>query len=383
MNLFDDSPETRAKVTPPPPAGVAASTIGALVPLYLRGDPSRFWRGKYAQYPLDPSGHSEAVNIDYAIRHMTNLVIDLEPGDPRATRSGPVAASRHLADLSPDQVKPADVRAIQQELLVRKHKRDNLNRTIKRILGFFEWCVSFELCSPETLRALECVEAIRAGDPDAVEGTMSEAVSRETLEKFLACAPWLLKRGAIVQYLCDLRPCELAMMKACEIHRDPRTPGAWEYRPQKHKTKHKGKPRVVPIGPVAQELIRQVVSYMYDDTACLFGDDELAARVPRVGDASDQRRLFYNAARLNDVGWKTSSAYRKALARAAADAGVELKPNQLRKTRTTEVCEQYGVEVGAEMAGHADTRTTERHYWTKSGDKARHIAQTDEPLFEM
>src|SRR5207248_821919 len=83
-----------------------------------------------------------------------------------------------------------------------------------------------------------------------------------------ATLPYLLPqvRGMVeIQLLTGMRPGEVRIMRACDLD----TTGAvWLYRPAHHKTRHKGKERVVAIGPRGQEIVKPFLSL--DTQAYLF-----------------------------------------------------------------------------------------------------------------
>jgi hypothetical protein len=56
-----------------------------------------------------------------------------------------------------------------------------------------------------------------------------------------------------LQRLAGMRPEEACLMRTIDIN----TSGSiWEYRPESHKTEHHGKDRIIPLGPLAQEVLK-------------------------------------------------------------------------------------------------------------------------------
>ncbi len=150
--------------------------------------------------------------------------------------------------------------------------RRYVNHLCAAIKAAFAWLASEELVPADTLASLRAVRALEAGrggeerlpvppaDPDAVIATLP----------FL---PLVVRDMVRLQLLLGCRPGELVRMHRDEIstQRDElvsiagtgRTVAAievngkpvWFYCPGKHKNKHRGKPRVIAIGPEAQAIL--------------------------------------------------------------------------------------------------------------------------------
>jgi hypothetical protein len=190
------------------------------------------------------------------------------------------------------------------------------------------------------------------------------------------------------------------------------------YRPRRHKTAHRGKARVIPIGPRARAVIAGFVrgdkppppgwagTDLADPTARLLAADayqeagrdldaallrDLARPVvfvagcvvdpaaPLFSPAREREERFrrWRAARKSKVPPSQQNrrkadpgrvpaaeyhphAYSSAIARACAKAGVpHWHPNQLRHTFATEVRRVYGAEAAQVLLGHSQLKTTE------------------------
>jgi hypothetical protein len=55
-----------------------------------------------------------------------------------------------------------------------------------------------------------------------------------------------------VQRLISGRPQDIFNMRFCDVDR---TGEIWKYTPYTHKTRHRGKIRMIPIGPKAQQIL--------------------------------------------------------------------------------------------------------------------------------
>lgn len=357
-------------------------TLSQLIDLYLQGDPATAWLGKYAEHPVNEAGHSEAANYEYALKHLRETEIDLPPGiagEGLATTVGLLGAKRRLADVTPDKFRPSDLRAIQNRMVQMGRCRNYVNRTVTRIIDLFEWLVEFEYLEPTSpvLKALECVRPIRRGAPGVRETEKTRSVPQAQLDATATCARWIVRQAMRIQELGDMRPGELVRMRICDIRAERNAAGdvAWRYMPgvhevvrgerqwkPKHKTAHLGQERVIWFGAEGQQILREVVSAVFDQGKLVDGETEL----PRLGDTADERRIW---------PWGTTQAYGQAVARARRAAGVQRwTPKQLRNKRTTFIAQEADVTTAAQAAGHGDERTTTKHYIDPSTEKAKQFA---------
>lgn len=353
-----------------------------LVHRYLHGDPANAWPGKLAKHPANDVGHSEALNVEYALKHLVEASVDLPAGDERATRHGQTASSRHLADLRLDQLRPSDLRHVQARLVKLGRARTYINRTQQRILRFVAWAVSMEYVGPDVLRGLETVDRIPAGEHGVKHTERIESVKDRDLERVRSCASWLLRQAMRVQELAGMRPGELIGMRVCDIHRvEHEGEILWEYRPRRHKTAHRGFSRLITLPLEAQEIIRRVVDYLWGQDALTAPDEHgravpliAGAGVPRLGDHTDQRRLWWREAggpTGRAEGWRTTRSYGKAIERAARRGGVHMTANQLRKRRATFAFVEADAKTAAKVLGHASEQMTLGAYIDRSAQEER------------
>jgi integrase len=131
--------------------------------------------------------------------------------------------------------------------------RGLINRRIGKVVRVFKWGVGEELVPVAVYQALRAVPGLQKGRCEAREAPPVLPVDAARVE---ATLPFLLPPVAAMvrlQHLTGMRPGEACAMRAEDIHR---TGAVWLYRPGHHKTKHRGKARVVAIGPRAQEVLR-------------------------------------------------------------------------------------------------------------------------------
>ena len=122
----------------------------------------------------------------------------------------------------------------------------------------------------------------------------------------------------------------------------------WRYTPGSHKMEHKGRERVILIGPKAQAVL---LPYMLRD-----GSETCFTR-PRGGAF---KRWNYNE--------QINHACDKAFPAPAGTIGDELKawrkqhrwaPNRLRHSRATDIRERYGLEAAQAVLGHSKADVTQ------------------------
>jgi integrase len=148
---------------------------------------------------------------------------------------------------------PLALKAVRQKFVDLKWCRKTVNARVERIRRMFKWAVAEELVPPATYQALAAVSGLQRGRSTAREtepiGPVDDAVVDATL-------PYLNRHVAglvELQRLTGCRPGEACAIRRCDID----TGGAvWLYKPTRHKTAHRGKSRIIAIGPKAQEALR-------------------------------------------------------------------------------------------------------------------------------
>ena len=280
-----------------------------------------------------------------------------------ATRSrpgrDPSLPARHLEDLAPDDFTPNDLRAVQRHMIDIKLCRNQVNARKNRILRFFRWAVSYGHCDHATVSKLETVGPVKAHYPGVRESKEVKAVPVDIVKKTIACARPVVARAIGVQLATAMRPKELVTMRICDLQLTPDRE-IWEYRPSSHKTEHKRIRRVIPIGPRAQAMLRDVIHWRSSQGELVDGE----LRVPRMGD-QDERPIW---------PWTTVNGYYQAVKAAAKRAGVDWAPNQLRHYTLTLANQVLGDLAASQVAGHTDVKTTQRHYIEPDNAQAQEFA---------
>jgi integrase len=217
----------RGDEQPPAPAEVREAEPGVLTVTELV---ERFCEHAVAYYG---PGSSEFVTFGAALRPLRATF-----GPTAAADFGPLDLRRWRAE----QVKALD------------WSRVYANAQTRRVRHVFRWAVSHELLAPAVHQALATVEGLRAGRTEARESAPVLPVAVADVD---ATLPFVTRhvRGLIeFQRLTGCRPGEACSLRLADVDR---TGDVWLYRPQKHKTKHRGKARVIAIGPKARAVLDQ------------------------------------------------------------------------------------------------------------------------------
>jgi integrase len=284
--------------------------------------------------------------------------------------------------------------------------RGVINQRIGRIIRVFKWAVGEELVPEAVWRALTAVRGLQKGRCKARETEPVRPVEAAHVEKALPHLTAHLQGAVRFQLLTGARPSEALTISLEEIDR---TNPVWLYRPMKHKTAWRGKPRVVAIGPKAQAVLLDFIKircplcgacgraprigcregalcgpcadrmdeggicgpWPREETTaadtCLFipaesrqerYEDLRAARTSKVQPSQKERKK--KSPKRKPGRRYGVPAYDRAIARACEKAGVPLwRPNQLRHTHATEVRRRYGLEAAQVALGHSSADITQ------------------------
>ena len=309
---------------------------------------------------------------------------------------------------------PMALEAVRARMIAAALSRSLINKRIDRVKRVFRWGVSKGLVPVGVYEALRTLGGLRAGRSAARE---SEPVKPVAPEQVAATLPFLNRHAAAMvelQRFTGMRPGEVCAISLGQIDR---TAAVWLYRPERHKTAHRGKERVVPLGPKAQAVVvkflstelptvelpsvdpvnaksRQVAAVAYraagrSAEATLLSDlghavQIVAGRVidpaaplfsPKV--AREERYRALRARRKSKVPPSqqnrrsatprrpaaeafTPVGYAKAVAWGARRAGVgHWHPNQLRHLLATEVRRAFGLEAAQVVLGHSHAAITQ------------------------
>jgi integrase len=263
------------------------------------------------------------------------------------------------------------------------HSRVWINASMKRIVRMFKWAASEGRLSPAIAQALAIIPGLQRGRTSAPEMEPVKPVRDELVDATLLQLPEVVADMVRFHRLTGCRPAEVCMIRPCDIDRGGEV---WQYRPQRHKTQHHGRERVIPVGPRAQDVLRPYLLRAAD--AYCFSPAESEAK--RRAAAHARRKTPLNAGnypgsnRLQPRKIKRKfgdrynpRSYHNAVCDACAKAFPvpadivdpaaiadwrrthHWTPNQLRHLAATEIRRQFGLEAAQVVLGHAQANVTQ------------------------
>jgi integrase len=246
-----------------------------------------------------------------------------------------------FAELPAREFGPKKLKQVREYLIALGWTRYSINKSTSVTKRCFTWCASEELIPPNIAMGLRTVAGLQKNRTAAREKDPIRPVADEHVDTVLPIVSEIVSDVCRLMRLTGMRPGEVLAMIAVEIDRTD--PSCWVYRPGRHKTAHKDKPRVVFIGERGQQI--------------------LLARILKAGEGP----LFPI----------TRAALRRSIHRGCKRAGIpNWHPNQIRHTVGTEVRARYGLEAAQVLLGHsrADvTQTYAERDLAKAADVARKI----------
>jgi integrase len=177
---------------------------------------------------------------------------------------------------------PVALRAVRDDMLKRDWARQTINKNVDRLRRMFRWAASEELLPIETYQRLAALPGLRKGRCEAREAEPVRPIDNATVEATLPHLPEVVADMVRLQRLTGMRPVELCQLRPADLDRSQ---DVWIYRPREHKTEHRGKDRIVFIGPQAQAVL---LRYLARDSE---------AHCFRPCDSEAKRRAAAHAAR--------------------------------------------------------------------------------------
>jgi integrase len=291
---------------------------------------------------------------------------------------------------------PLALKAVRVKMVEAGLCRGVVNHRCRRIVRVFKWGVSEELVPESTWRALTTVRGLEQGRTEARETEPVGPVSDGLVDDILPFVRPPVRGMIQLQRLTGCRPGEVCMMRGCDLDT---TGTVWLYRPPHHKTKHRGKARVIALGPRAQEIVRCFLktdtrAYLFSpkDAVAALREEQRRARKTKVQPSQVNRRKRKPARSPREK--YTTQSYSRAIAaacrrafppspplgrargesikywrlRLTAEQRAELRewnalhhwhPNQLRHSFATEARRRFGLEAAQVSLGHAAADVTQ------------------------
>lgn len=234
---------------------------------------------------------------------------------------------------------PLALRAVREEMVKAGLSRGVVNARVNRVRRVFKWAASYELVSAAVHEALRTVAGLQRGRCEARESEGVGPVPEEHVRATLPFLPAPVRAMVELQLLAGMRVGEVIVMRAIDLSM---AGPVWTYRPHLHKTKHRGKERVVYLGPQAQEVVTPFLTtdlhaYLFSPRAATAARNAAARARRKTKPTPSQlaRRPKANPKRSPGARYRPRT-YRQAVRRASKRADVPLwNPLQLRHTAAT------------------------------------------------
>jgi integrase len=228
---------------------------------------------------------------------------------------------------------------------------------IKRMVA---WGVANEMLPGDALHRLQAVPRLKAGRDGVKASRKVKPAPEEHIRAILPHLQPTVRAMVELQALTGMRPGEVWRLTTGQIDR---TGDPWIYRPVQHKTKHRDKDRMIPIGPRAQEVLGPWLKA--DPDAILFSPREASERFHEAcmkphPTARQRAKKRQRAPQRVPGEVYNRNSYRQAIERGCLRAGVPIfQPNQIRHSFGTRVRHEFGLEAAQALLGHAKANTTE------------------------
>jgi len=285
---------------------------------------------------------------DYWRWAKTYYVKNGRPTDEQSCIKIAIRDTRRLyANVSVEDFGPLALEAIRGEMLKRDASRGYINAQINRVRRIFKWGVAKQKVPPMVLHALQAVDGLKAGKCKARETKPVLPVSDDVIDATVKHCRKVLSAMIRFQRLTGCRPGEVCSVKPKDIER---AGDVWFYRPSSHKMEHKGRGRVIPIGPKAQEIL---MPYLLRDENKFCFLRHCGKRYERWH-YSNQINTACDRAFPAPPSIKSEPAKLKAWRKKHRWA-----PNRLRHSAATAIREQFGLEAAQVILGHATADVTQ------------------------
>jgi len=288
-------------------------------------------------------------------------------GHTHLVKSALHAVRQLYGTLPAAQFGPLCLEAVQQRLIEDGKARGYINHLVQVIRQMFKWGVAKELIPVTVYQALTALPGLKRGRTAARETDPVGPVPDAVVDATLPYLPIVVGDMVMVQRLTGCRPGELLAMRPGDIDR---TTDPWTYRPAHHKTQHRGKDRVIYIGPKAQDILRPYLLRPAD--AFCFSPADSEAK--RKAELRARRKTRVQPSQLSRAkprpkrkprNFYGKEAYRTAIHRAVDRANREgitiphWHANQLRHSAATEIRRLFGLEAAQVALGHSRADVTQ------------------------
>ncbi len=257
-----------------------------------------------------------------------------------------------------------EFRAVREKFIQAGHSRQYVNDEMAAITRFFRWAVAEGKIPAQVVQTLQLIPGLRRGKSKARETDPVMPVSDAIVDVTLPHLPPVVSAMVRLQRLTGARPAEICTLRPTDIDRSE---AVWLYRPTHHKTAHRGRERVIFIGPRAQEVLQPFLE-RDPESFCFRPIDSDALRrtvatqnrkTPREQGNSPGTNRKQSPQRKPGQRYSVDS-YRRAIHRVCKSQDIpHWSPNQLRHQHATEVRKQFGLEAAQIALGHSTANVTQ------------------------
>ena len=297
-----------------------------------------------------------------------------ETGEASNVEWGLIPYRRYLGAKPIDSISHSDLVAVRKELVAYGYSRTSVNK----IVGFWKrmmaWALDEGMVSATVKAELTQLSTLKPFRSEAKETRPVCAATRNAVKAVCKILPQNLADMIRVQELTGMRPGEVAEMRwqDVEIRND-----VWLFRPESHKNEHRGLPRVVVIGPIAQRILSKYKvsndQYIFSPKRAM-SERYVAMREARLTKVQPSQidRSTPGAQRRPGDKWETTSyahavrlACNQLIERGVIRPDEDWSPNMLRHSAGTRVRKWFGGEAARAVLGHASgtARITDRYSW--------------------
>jgi integrase len=288
---------------------------------------------------------------------------------------------------------PLALKAVRERMVQNGWRRGYVNSCVGCVKRMFKWAVENELVPASVYHGLQAVPGLKKGRSLAKETERVRPVADDLVDAVLPHLLPPVRAMVQVQRLSGMRPCEVILMRPCDVDRSRGK--TWVYCPESHKTEHHDITRAIFLGPQAQEVIKPFLDGRAPGAYLFSPREATEAYLAGAG-----RNVHHGRKREPGNRYTTCSydhAVRKACDRAfpppehlrpRAEPGkrpesreaflagltpeqkAELAawrkahrwaPNQLRHTKATEIRREAGLDAARAVLGHRSASMTETY----------------------
>jgi integrase len=255
-----------------------------------------------------------------------------------------VAGRKRAADFG-----AGDLEDVRREM-ARRWCRNRCNRQVVRLRTVWRWLERHGYAPRGSYEHLRTLPGLAEHDPTVRQTAPVRPCSWRDLAAVCRRSGKTVRAMLLLGWYSGMRPGEVCSMRAAEIDR---TGAVWAYRPATHKGAWRGQDRVVMLGPVCQRVLAPFLAGRRRDY--LFCPSDRCRK---------RTRQRY-----------TAETFSRAVARAAARAGVRLHFYQLRHAYRVRVTRAGNLDQARAAMGHTSVGTTNGYARGVDAELARQVAE--------